>query len=150
MDRNKREWIVEVVSWLVVALTIVTIVMFFSACGTAKETAGERRQEGRFSDTGQTVRDSIYFYRSDSIYIRDRGDTVYIDRRHTEYRDRLRADTLIVRDSVYVDRDVRVTETVEVNRLTGWQHFQVWTGRILAGILVLIVVYKRIKSQLKV
>lgn len=29
------------------------------------------------------------------------------------------------------------TITVEVNRLTGWQHFQLWTLRILIGIIVL-------------
>jgi hypothetical protein len=29
------------------------------------------------------------------------------------------------------------TITIEVNRLTGWQHFQLWTLRILIGIIIL-------------
>jgi hypothetical protein len=41
-------------------------------------------------------------------------------------------------------------ETVEVNRLTGWQNFQVWLGRAFIGILLLLVIYKLIKRRLSV
>jgi hypothetical protein len=85
----------------------------------------------------------------DSVLVHSVGDTVYVDRRHTEYRYRYRTDTLTVRDSVYTDREVVVTEMVEVNRLTGWQSFQLWCGRILMGALVLTVLYKRFKDRLK-
>jgi hypothetical protein len=36
-------------------------------------------------------------------------------------------------------------KTVEVNRLTGWQWFQVWTGRICLGLLMVFAVVKGLK-----
>lgn len=84
------------------------------------------------TDTVNTLKiqiDSIYV--NDSIYIREvvRGDTVHIttDRWHTRWRDR------ILYDSVYIaQRDtVTVTTTREVPRkLSGWQWFQIWAGRL--------------------
>jgi hypothetical protein len=146
---DKKEWTVEVVAWLAVVFTLVAIALFLSACGALKETAADHRQEGHFVASGKTTADSVLVYRLDSVFVKEKGDSVYIDRWHTEYRYRNRTDTLVVRDSVYVDREVRVTETVEVNRLTGWQNFQLWCGRILAGATVLIIVYRRFKNRLK-
>ena len=52
-------------------------------------------------------RDSIHI--KDSIYIREKGDTVFVERWRTQYRDRGRTDTL------YVDRvrEVQVPYPVE-------------------------------------
>lgn len=89
--------------------------------------------------------DSIYV--NDSIYIREliQGDTVKIttDRWHTRWRDR------ILYDSIYIaQRDtVRVTDIKEVPRkLSGWQWFQIWAGRLaLIAIMVAagVIIYKK-------
>ena len=89
--------------------------------------------------------DSIYV--NDSIYIREliQGDTVKIttDRWHTRWRDR------ILYDSIYIaQRDtVRVTDIKEVPRkLSGWQWFQIWAGRLaLLAIMAAagVVIYKK-------
>ena len=84
--------------------------------------------------------DSVYIYRRDSIYIRERGDTVFVDRWHvqTAYRDRVRTDTLHVTDSVRV-----VVDNV-IERVLGqssWAIFERWCGRILMILLIVTGLY---------
>lgn len=69
----------------------------------------------------QIQRDSIYKY--DSIYIKERGDTVFIDRYKYLFVDKLRHDTL------YVCRTdtVRVPYPVE-RELTTWQRVKLEAG----------------------
>jgi hypothetical protein len=58
------------------------------------------------------------------------------------YRVRVVHDTVFVsaKDSiVYKEIPLRVEIPVEVNRLTGWQSFQIWTGRICGGLAILLV-----------
>ena len=90
--------------------------------------------------------DSIY--KHDSIYIREyqKGDTVYRerDRWHYAWRDRL------VHDSIYIaQRDtIKQTEIREVERkLSGWQWFQIWAGRIAICLVGLLLVWLIIKHK---
>ncbi len=52
--------------------------------------------------------DSVHHYQRDSIYIREKGDTIYIYKEHIRWRDRVRIDTLlrVERDSIVVERPV--------------------------------------------
>ena len=73
-------------------------------------------------------RDSIHI--KDSIYIREKGDTVFVERWRTQYRDRGRTDTL------YVDRvrEVQVPYPVE-KELTWWQEVKINFGDFYLGII---------------
>ena len=73
-------------------------------------------------------RDSIHI--KDSIYIREKGDTVFVERWRTQYRDRGRTDTL------YVDRvrEVQVPYPVE-KELTWWQEVMINFGDFSLGII---------------
>ena len=93
------------------------------------------------------VRDSIVRY--DSIYIKEKGDTLIFERYRYLYRDKF------VRDSIFINDTIRVPYPVEVVKpvkkpLTGWQNFQVWCGRIaLAAILFLLIFFvMRLKKKL--
>ena len=98
-----------------------------------------------------TKMDSVLVVQRDSVYIRERADTVFVERWHTliSYRDRLRVDTMRVSDTVRIIETVSETATVEVNRLTGWQWFQLWCGRILILAGFLTAVYLAFKWKLK-
>jgi hypothetical protein len=86
-----------------------------------------------------TVRDSIY--QLDSIYIKEKGDTLIMERYRYFYKDKF------IRDSIFINDTIRVPYPVEVvksgkKRLTGWQNFQVWCGRIaLVGVLLLLIFF---------
>ena len=73
-------------------------------------------------------RDSIHI--KDSIYIREKGDTVFVERWRTQYRDRGRTDTL------YVDRvrEVQVPYPVE-KELTWRQEVKINFGDFSLGII---------------
>lgn len=81
-------------------------------------------------------RDSIYF--RDSIFMREKGDTVFIDRWRYLYKDKLITDTLIVNDTI------RVPYPVE-KELTRWQQTKMdvggWAMGVLSGIAILGVAY---------
>ena len=112
-----------------------------TGCKSVKLTTSETANRDRITETVKIKTDSVYIYRQDSVIVRIRGDTVLIDRWRLLYEYRNTTDTLRLRDSVYIDRRINVTETVEVSRPTGWQWFQIWCGRILLCVLLTGAVY---------
>lgn len=58
--------------------------------------------------------DSIYLY--DSVYLKEKGDTIFMEKYKYSYRDRLRVDTVIQKDSIRVPYPVIVEK-----KLTWWQ-----------------------------
>lgn len=78
-------------------------------------------------------RDSIHI--KDFIYIREKGDTVFVERWRTQYRDRGRTDTL------YVDRvrEVQVPYPIE-KELTWWQKTKLELGEFSIGIILILLI----------
>lgn len=74
-------------------------------------------------------RDSIHVH--DSIYVRDNGDTVFVDRWHTVYKDKL------VRDTTYINKtdSVQIPYPVE-KKLTRWQFLKMELGGWAFGIAI--------------
>lgn len=77
----------------------------------------------------QVQRDSIY--RLDSIYIRDKGDTIWVEKYKYLFVDKLRHDTL------YINRidSIRVPYPVE-KELTRWQQMKLELGGWAFGIII--------------
>jgi hypothetical protein len=89
-----------------------------------------------------TEHDSIYLevLKHDSVYVTSRGDTVFVDRWHTEYRDRWRDRW---RDSVRVD-SVRVPYPVE-KELSWWEKQKIAFGEymiLIAGGFLLFFLFR--------
>lgn len=74
-------------------------------------------------------RDSIYMY--DSVFVKDKGDTVFVEKYKYLYRDKL------VRDTLYINRtdSVQVPYPVE-KELTKWQQFRMDFGGWAIGIVI--------------
>jgi uncharacterized lipoprotein YajG len=127
-------------------LLLTLIALLLAGCGTIRETQTLTTDVRQIATTAavREKADSVYIYRRDSIYIRERGDTVFVDRWHvhTAYRDRVRTDTLHVRDSVRVVVD-NVIERVQGQ--SSWASFERWCGRILMLLLLLTSVYLFLK-----
>lgn len=70
------------------------------------------------------LRDSVYVH--DSTYIREKGDSVLIDRWHTLYREVLKVDSFLRTDSIQVPYPV--DKIVEVNKLYWFQKMLIWIG----------------------
>lgn len=89
-----------------------------------------------------------YLYQHDSIMLHDstfvllKGDTVYIDRTHTEYRYKLIYDTTSVVKEIPVE--ITTTEIKEVEKSLKWWQ----TGFIFVGVVSLLVVVSYIVSKI--
>ena len=84
----------------------------------------------------KVTRDSIFKY--DSIYVRDAGDTVWLEKYKYVYRDRWRTDTLV---SVRTDT-VGVPYPVE-RKLTRWERVKLEAGGyaiVIGALLVLVII----------
>lgn len=121
----------------------ILIFLLFAACSTTRVASDTNREAVRVEYRDRLRVDSVHIWLRDSIMVRERGDTVFVEKFKTQiaYRDKLRVDTFRMSDTVWVAQIETLTE--EVNRLTGWQYFQVWLGRIVAALIVIYLIFKR-------
>ena len=92
--------------------------------------------------------DSIYKYEKDSVFVKERGDTVYKYVEKVRYRDRYKVDTLIkVKvDSVAVEtiKEVKVSEP-----LSWWKSFKIKAFWWLLGSVIALLIWIFRKPLLK-
>jgi lysozyme family protein len=108
-------------------------VLFFIGFAACNKTIYVPVESVRTEYRDNYLRDSVYV--RDSIFIKVKGDTVWIEIYKYIYKDKF------VRDSVYLNDTIRVPYPVDVpgervNYLTGWQNFQIWLGRALILIIL--------------
>ena len=84
------------------------------------------------------VKDSIFRY--DSVFVKDKGDTLILERYKYLYKNRIVKDSVFINDTIRVPYPVEVTKQVKVP-LTSWQSFQIWCGRFALFALLLICIY---------
>ena len=124
-------WIFALVMWVVAII----LASMLSGCRSVQYVPVE---VAKYDTTyiNKVQRDSIY--QLDSIYIRDKGDTVLITKTKYIYRDKL------IRDTVYASRvdSIQVPYPIE-KQLTRWQQFRLnaggWAIGILAGAILTII-----------
>ena len=80
----------------------------------------------------------------DSVRIREAGDTVFIDRWHTRWRERTVHDTVVERHTDTVRETETVEKTVEVPKKGGYAG---WTAAV--ALLAAIAIHTTIKTLLK-
>ena len=141
MSQNTR-FILRFIIWKVVLL-IIAVAALMCSCKTQYVPVESVKTE-YVKDT-QVVRDSIHVM--DSVFIREKADTIWITKWRTEYKEALRVDTFIVQQTD------SVTNVVEVEKpLTSWQKFKLNTAGWILGIfivcLVLYILYKYIRRRL--
>ena len=117
------------------------IALLFCACGTTKYVPIETVKT-EYRDN--YLRDSIFF--RDSIFVKEKGDTLIVEKYSYLYRDK------IIRDSIFQTDTIRVPYPVEVIKevkkpLTGWRNFQVWSGRIALAFGLLAIIYFVFKQK---
>jgi len=84
------------------------------------------------------VKDSIFRY--DSVFVKDKGDTLILEKFRYLYKNRIFKDSVFINDTTRVPYPVEVIKQVKVP-LTSWQSFQIWSGRIALFALLLACIY---------
>ena len=93
-------------------------------------------------------RDSVRFYDRDSIFIKEKGDTIYQYVEKWRWRDRVRVDTIYRArvDSVAVER---IKEVKVIKPLSWWETLKIRAFWWLFGAVLLLLLYVFRKPLLK-
>ena len=118
-----------------ILLVIIAIVLCWalSSCKTTEYVPVETVR----TDTvyiAHIVTDSVYQH--DSIYIHEKGDTVWYERWHTQYRDRLRIDTVYQARVDTIAKPYPVIKEVE-KKLSSMQRAYLALGRTFLVLLII-------------
>jgi hypothetical protein len=90
------------------------------------------------------VRDSVFRY--DSVFVKQTADTIFFERYRYLYKDKIIRDSIFKTDTIRVPYPVEVVKQVKAP-LTSWQNFQVWCGRILLVLALLVGLYFVLKLK---
>ena len=114
--------------------------LVMASCSLSRKTI--KQEEKRDSASVRTefvwqvkqIHDSIYL--RDSVFVEKKGDTIYLNKWRTHYRERLVHDTIIV-------------ETTDTLRIKEWQvkdvlkspsFFQMWRAYIIGAVAILLII----------
>ena len=88
-----------------VSLSLILLLLGLAACRSRVE-VNEVAKEVKYNFVERMVVDSVVLH--DSVFVREKADTVYYAKYHTLFKERLRIDTVWRCDTVYCDREVVV------------------------------------------
>jgi hypothetical protein len=121
---------------LVAAAVGILLCALFSGCTTTKYVTVPEYHTDTLRQV--TVRhDSVMVH--DSIHVSEKGDTVRIERWHTQYRDRWRTDTIYQSKRDSIPYPVEVIKEVPA-QLTWWQQTRLHLSNIVLWLLVVLAV----------
>lgn len=118
--------------YLVSAVAVLALAVLLAGCKTREFVEVERILRDTTYITKE-VRDSVWLH--DSVSVKERGDTVFVERWHTKFRERLRTDTVYRSRTDTVPKPYPVEKLVE-RQLTGWQRLRLGLGSaVLIGLV---------------
>jgi hypothetical protein len=135
-DFDFRAATIRLLKAIVIWLAILLLIALLTNCTTTKYLEVEKVR----TDTAYIVKwqkDSVWLH--DSIHVKEKGDTVMIERWHTQWRDRFRVDTIYqaTHDTIPQPYPVEVIKEVE-KELSWWQRLRLWIGNI--GLIAILAV----------
>ena len=135
-DERMKAGCLQLATYLVMILIGLLLCALFSSCTTTKYVPVPEYHTDTVRISHNT-RDSIYVH--DSIMVQQKGDTLTIDRWHTQWRNRIVHDTIYQskRDSIPVPYPVEVVKEVPA-KLTWWQQTRLHLANILLWLLLIV------------
>lgn len=121
-----------------------SLILIFFICLTSCKTLKPLQEvdKSNHADTVKIVeRDSIYFSVQDTLRMYIKGDTVYneVIRWRIDYKEKIRLDTVISYDSIYLDKVVTVQE------MSRFQSVFFWIGIVLTLLLIVWIIWKIVR-----
>ena len=114
-------------------------VLVMASCSLGRKTI--KQEERRDSASVRTelvwqvkqIHDSIYL--RDSVFVERKGDTIYLNKWRTQYRERLIHDTLIVTKA----DTLRIKEVANKEVVKSPSFFQMWKAYIIGAVVMLLI-----------
>ena len=120
----------------IIILSVFAAVFFTSGCSPRILV----REVVKDSLIVRTTLDSVYLYEKDSIFVKQKGDTVWLERWSIRYKDKL----IEKKDTTYINK-VEVKEVPVPAELNWWQKWQMRSFWWLFGVVAIIVGWQIIK-----
>jgi hypothetical protein len=127
-DFDFRAATIRLLKAIVIWLAVLLLIALLTNCTSTKYVEVEKvRVDTTYIAKWQ--KDSVWLH--DSTFIKEKGDTVMIERWHTKWRDRLRVDTIYqaTHDTIPHPYPVDVVKEVE-KELNWWQRLRLWIGNV--------------------
>lgn len=138
MSRKRFEDImVKVSAWLFVGALIGLIVVFFTSCTTEKIVTVEKVRTDTTTVT-KWQRDSVWLH--DSVFVKEKGDSVLVEKWHTKYIEKVSLDTLYRATHDTIPQPYPVEKEVPA-KLSWWQSLRIWIGNIFLLLLAVCACY---------
>lgn len=127
--------------WLMKSLVFALIIMLaLTGCKT-KEVVTVEKVKADTTYITKVQRDSIWQH--DSVYVKEKGDSVLIERWHTKYIEKEVHDTTYVAKHDSVPVPYPVTKYVE-KQLSWWQKTLIYAGGIF-GLFIIVILYIKLR-----
>lgn len=133
------------------SIILILVLIFLSSCKTIEVTKDKTVIDSTKNTSKEIITkyDSIYIYHRDSIFIKQKNDTVFIEKWNTKIERLIKRDTVIKIDTIYQDKKQIITEyQVETKTETIYVKWLFWLG--LAIPVVLYIAYRLLRSYLKI
>jgi hypothetical protein len=133
-DSDRQDALKRVIKYLIIWLVMLMLLAWLTSCTTTKYIEVEKvRTDTTYITKWQ--KDSVWLHHS--IHVKEKGDTVMIEKWHTQWRDRLRVDTIYqaTHDTIPQPYPVETIKLVEKD-LNWWQRLRLWIGNV--GLLALL------------
>ena len=126
---------------LILGVGLCVVIASFMGCKTTMPVVAQEVHNNYTGHDGSNThkeRDSIFI--KETVVVREKGDTVYRDSIHIEYKWKLKHDSIEVRDSIYIHDSipypVEVPKYIPRER-SGYDRFCSWFFWIILGIVFL-------------
>ena len=120
----------------IIILSLFAAIIFISGCSPRIVV----HESVRDSLIVRTKLDSVYLYEKDSIFVKQKGDTVFFERFSIRYKDKL----IYKKDTTYINK-IEIKEVAVPAQLNWWQRWQIRSFWWLAGALVIFLAWQIIK-----
>lgn len=130
MERDYFKMILFTLLWFVAAFFVIC----FCSCQSVKYVPYE---VVKMDSIYNTIYQKETVYKQDSIIIKEKGDTVTIEKVRYLFMDKE------VHDTLYIERTDTITNVVEVERgLTTWQRLKLdMGGMLIGGVLIMLIFF---------
>lgn len=142
MSEKVKNIIIEFCAWLFIGMLVGFIIFFLSGCTTTEYVTVEKVRTDTVNHS-KVLRDSVWMH--DSVYIKEKGDTVTVERWHTEWRERLLFDTLLIATHDTIPKPYPVIKEVEKS-LSWWQRIRLYLGDGMLVFLLVVAAYYGYKA----
>ena len=133
-DSDRQRALKRVIKYLIIWLAVLMLLAWLTSCTTTKYVEVEKvRVDTTYITKWQ--KDSVWLH--DSIHVKERGDTVLVEKWHTKYVEKQVHDTTYVatHDTIPQPYPIETAKLVE-KELNWWQRLRLWIGNI--GLLAIL------------